>query len=490
MRELVTKAVFLEALACRTKGWRLHRVERAEPGADRDYETQFRTWQGNEIHTRARAALGDGLLLRSGDVAASARAAAAAIADPALPVVFEATVTAHDCVARADALRRDGDGWELIEVKSAKTPEDGKPPREYVDDLAFTLLVAEGAGLTIRRATLMLVNRDYRLELDGAQPLFGFVDATHAARRRAQEFRAVVADVTAAVLGAREPEPTLILACRSCEYFGVDCLGVGIPDPLFDLPRLSQKKLDELRPYARIRNVPRDADLTPPQRRVAEAVWQGQALVDAATLAALEGLAHPLLFLDFESMATAVPLFTRTMPHQQVVFQYSLHVVRAPGADPEHRAFLADEGTDWREALFAQLRADLGDAGTILSYSSFEAQVIRGLGQMLPHNADACEALVARIFDLEPVVREGWVHPDFHGRSSIKKVLPVVDPALDYGDLAIGDGGAASSAFALMHAGKLPRHEHAALRASLLTYCQRDTLAMVKVYDALRSLPR
>jgi hypothetical protein len=489
MSAFVTKQVFLEALQCPRRAWRLHREPReaADP-LEPEYERLFRTWQGNDIHTRARAFLGEGAVLRSGEITASVAATQAALGDGTLPIVFEATATAHRCVARADALRRVGAGWELIEVKSAKTPEDGKPQKDYVDDLAYTMMVAEGAGLTITSATLVLINRDYRLELDGTVPLFGTVDATSLVRKRAKEFAAFADAISTAVLGADEPAAVLTIACRGCEHFGTDCLGAGIPDPLFDLPRLSAKKLDELGPYGRISNIPRNADLTDNQRRVAEAVWSGQPVIDAPTLGKLDGVAYPLLFLDFESISTAIPVFAGTPPHQQVAFQYSLHVQRAPGATLEHLYYLAETGADWRRSLAEQLIADLGPAGTIFSYSPFESQILRGIAEMLPDLAGACEALIARIVDLEPVVRLGWVHPAFRGRSSIKKVLPVVDPSLTYDTLSIGEGGAASSAFALMHAGRLAPHAHAGIRAALLTYCEQDTIAMVKVYEALRSL--
>ena len=488
MRTHVTKAVFLDALDCPRRAWRAHREEReeADPLAP-DYESTFRTWQGNEIHTRARAALGAGVMLPSGAVADAARATQSALTDASIPVLFEATFTAHGCVARADAIRRVGTSWEVIEVKSAKTPEDGKPAKDYVDDLAYTVLVAEGAGLSVSSATLMLVNRDYRLERDAIVPFFGTVDATVAVRKQVRAFAAVVESLGSVVLGPNEPDALLTLACRGCAHFGVDCLGVGIPDPLFDLPRLSAKKLDALAPYERISRIPRDADLTANQRRVAAAVWRGEAIVDIAELARLDALAYPLLFLDFESISTAVPFFPATPPHQQVAFQYSLHRVARAGLAPEQLAFLAETGADWRETLFARLCADLGETGTIFSYSPFETQIIRGIGEMLPHHAATCEALVARIVDLEPIVRTGWVHPAFRGRSSIKKVLPVVDPALSYDGLAIGEGGAASSAFALMQAGRLPGSAHAGIRTALLTYCEQDTLAMVKVHARLQA---
>lgn len=92
------------------------------------------------------------------------------------------------------------------------------------------------------------------------------------------------------------------------------------------------------------------------------------------------------------------------------------------------------------------------------------------------------------MFDLEPVVRKGLIHPDFGGRSSIKVVLPVLAPDLSYADLDVGDGGSAVAAFAKLASGQVTQDEIRAVRGALLEYCRLDTLAMVRVLLALRQL--
>ncbi len=492
MHSHVSKALFLDALSCPTRAWRALHADSERGDDDPDFAERWQRWQGNDVGRRARALLGTGPLLRSGEIAAAERATADALQDATLSLVFEATFTWQGCVARADALRRVPDGWEVIEVKPGKTSDPVKEKdrltAEYVDDLAYTVMVARGAGLPVVAASLMLIDRDWRLELADARPLMVTRDATAAVVARAAKFSALLPKLSRLLLGDREPSAALTIACRDCQHFAVDCLGVGIEDHLFVLPRLSEKRLDALAPYERISRVPRSADLTATQRRVAAAIWGNAPVVDAAVLARLDGLQWPLRFLDFETVSVAVPWFPSTPPHQQVPFQYSLHVQGVPGGALTHQSHLADVETDWRRVLADRLIFDLGSTGSILSYSPFEAQVLKGLGEMLPDLQGACDALIARIVDLEPIVREGWVHPGFRGRTTIKQVLPVVDPTLSHATLAIGDGSAASAAFALMRVGEVPEASHAGIRADLLTYCEQDTLAMVKVYDALRAV--
>ena len=59
-------------------------------------------------------------------------------------------------------------------------------------------------------------------------------------------------------------------------------------------------------------------------------------------------------------------------------------------------------------------------------------------------------------------------------------------PNLDYTDMEIQDGAAASIAYTRMIAEDTPESEKTSIGEALLTYCAQDTEAMVHVYDALR----
>jgi hypothetical protein len=91
------------------------------------------------------------------------------------------------------------------------------------------------------------------------------------------------------------------------------------------------------------------------QRQVART---GQPHIDRKALASfLKRLKYPVGYLDFETFSTAIPLFDGLRPYQQVPFQFSLHRVAAPGAKPEHHAFLADgsgELPNFQQQLLAE----------------------------------------------------------------------------------------------------------------------------------------
>jgi hypothetical protein len=117
---------------------------------------------------------------------------------------------------------------------------------------------------------------------------------------------------------------------------------------------------------------------------------------------------------------------------------------------------------------------------------------LKELAATFPDLRPALEDIKARLTDLLPVVRSGVYFPEFCFSNSIKSVAPALCPDFTYDDLEhIADGTAASAAFLRLASGSLNLAEEVdRLRAALLLYCQRDTLAMVQVHRALVRLAR
>ena len=92
------------------------------------------------------------------------------------------------------------------------------------------------------------------------------------------------------------------------------------------------------------------------------------------------------------------------------------------------------------------------------------------------------------IIDLLVPFQSGWYYNRAMGGSfSIKSVLPALfpdDPSLDYHNLeGVHNGGEAMTIFPIIK-DMLPEEQQIA-RQNLLKYCELDTYAMVKVWEAL-----
>ena len=204
----------------------------------------------------------------------------------------------------------------------------------------------------------------------------------------------------------------------------------------------------------------------------------------------LDSLVYPLYYFDFETFSMAIPPFDGTHPYQNVPFQFSLHVVQKPGGKTEHFSFLAEDAADPRPALLAELKRLLGESGSIIVYNqSFEAGVLRELGEAFPEYAEWAAGITERFIDLFIPFRRLWYyHPSQKGSASLKAVLPAVT-GKSYEGLDIANGEDATLSFQRVTFGEdVPEEEKAKVRDDLIKYCGLDTEGMVWIVEELAKL--
>jgi hypothetical protein len=223
-------------------------------------------------------------------------------------------------------------------------------------------------------------------------------------------------------------------------------------------------------------------------RRQIDSVRSGKLIVEDGLAEALHGIETPVAFLDFETIAPAIPAWPGCGPYHQVPVQFSCHVQDKNGV--RHHQWLASGTEDPRPAFAREVVAACAGARTILAYSApFEKARLADVWKAMPALEPELSSVHARIQDLLPIVRNHVYHPDFNGSFSIKSVLPALIPDLGYEDLEIRDGGTAAAALeAILFDESLDTAERNALREHLLKYCERDTYAMVRLYKRLREI--
>ena len=410
-----------------------------------------------------------------------------ALADPAVPAIYEAAFTWDDVRIRADILVRvSGDVFDLVEVKSTTWPK-----LEHVWDLALQLAVLEGAGVRIRRAFLMHLDRSYVYpggDYD-LRRLFACADLTEAARERQREVRGNL-DAMRAMLWSEEP-PAIPVGqhCerpRTCPFF--DRCHDGLPaDPLLRLPK--GRQLRERLAAAGIVEfdaIPLDfPGLSLHQRRALEAIRSGERFCDPAIREMLAGVVFPVHFIDFETIMPALPLYPGTRAYDTIPVQWSDHVLHEDGRI-EHCEYLYDGHGDPRRSFAESLLNLLGSCGTVAVYSNYEAMRLGDLATWLPDIADEIAGVQPRILDLHAVIRQHVYDQAFNGSFSLKRILPALVPSLSYDDLAIQDGGLASIALLEVMDRGTPAGRRLELRQQLFAYCGRDTEALVRLFQLLR----
>ncbi len=479
----INKEIFIKAALCPTLGWLLRSGELADEsaGTERTLGEKFRMEQGNEIHKRARELFPDGLLIDNVNFERALRETKAATDASAGGIIFDGAFLNEMFTARADILKRVSNGWHLMEIKSSVNDKD-----EFIDDMAYTNMVVQSCNFKVAKVSLLLISKDFRLGMP-VSSLFIEIDHTSDVLDRVKEFKSIKTEIDRMTSTHLKPKSEFLYACRDCDQFKT-CLGEKINHPIFEIPRLGEPKFNELKSKGifRIEDIPKAYPLTENQAIVKDSVQKKAAFIADTLKSDLGKVVWPAYYLDFETVMTAIPLYSNIAPYTQIPSQFSIHKCSKPGSVVEHKQYLADPKKDCRKELTERLTNDLGQRGSIIMYSNFEKTIINSLSKLYPSFSKELNALVDRMVNLETIIRRNYYHSEFHGSISIKNTLPVLVPGMSYANLQIQDGNSAMAAFAYLALGKYKdEKEVESVRAALLDYCKQDTLAMVNLHQEL-----
>jgi hypothetical protein len=240
-----------------------------------------------------------------------------------------------------------------------------------------------------------------------------------------------------------------------------------------------------------LRDVPDELSLSAAQKNQVRAAKDGAPIVDRAAIKRkLDSLAYPLYFLDYETFAASIPPLDDFKPYQVMPFQFSLHMMETPTAEPIHVEYLASEFGNTIPDLCRSLRRHIGASGTVVVWHErFEKSRNEEMCMLSPDDAAFLTSLNGRMFDLMGIFADQlYVDVRFDGSCSIKDILPVLVPSLSYRELPIREGTGASVSWYRMCDPATTDEERTRTRRDLLEYCKLDTLAMVEILRFLASL--
>jgi len=242
---------------------------------------------------------------------------------------------------------------------------------------------------------------------------------------------------------------------------------------------------------SKILAVPEDYALPSGQAKQVQAAKLGRPIIDIGEIQKeISSLEFPLYFLDYEAFNPAIPYFDGYKPYQYIPFQYSLHIVERDGSKTVQTEYLDLDQGDPGKRLAKQLLENIGMSGAIIVWNkSFEMSRHKEMAAMYPNYREQLLELNERIYDLMNIFRKGlYAHPEFKGKYSIKKILPVLIPELSYESLNIPSGEETMMIWNDIYLGKLAKEKTKGSRIDMLEYCKLDTLAMVRIWECLRLL--
>ncbi|MCL2484821.1 MAG: DUF2779 domain-containing protein [Endomicrobia bacterium] len=477
----INKTVFLNYLSCPTLGWMSKRgmLPRLE-----GLNNELLTLEGNNVHKLSWQLFPDAVNAQKKYLSDSAAYTQELLQNPENKTFVEASFISNGFSVRTDTLQRlDDNTWHLFEVKSG-----GKYKVKYVQDMTFSAMVLKKSGINVTKASLMHLANGYRLGMDSSA-LFKTLDCSEKVELRLGEYLNISDKAFEELESEKMPEPYLKRSCKNCPVFD-NCMGKDIKNHIFDLPRLSVPAIEELIALGAdtIDKVPEGFELTEQQQIVKNCVLSGKTYISPNLKPELDNLKEPFYYLDFESITTIMPLFPDIAPHTQLLTQFSIDKSSEIGKVDEHFEYIGDHKKDCRREIAEKLVECLGEEGSIITYANFERIAISRLAGLFPDLCDALNKIAERVVDFEIILRKNYYDINFHGRSSIKKVLPAIVPEMNYDSLEIGEGGDAAAAFAFMAMGLYDEEKIAETKKNLLKYCAQDTLAMVKIHSFLAEI--
>ncbi len=404
-------------------------------------------------------------------------------------VLFEAAFRHDGVFVMADILEKTNGQLTLVEVKASS---EAKPYHRH--DLALQTWVLTGSGYPPAHTLLRHTNDTFIYRGDGDYRGLLVDEDLSSETLIAQPQVAAQLSALRTMLDGAEPDTPMGKQCKdpwTCAFAGY-CEKLANPAeyPLTDLPSSGKLKLvKELRAEGiqDIRDIP-PARLTDARhRRIQQACLTGQAQLDPTVREVMRQFGYPRYFLDFETIALAVPRWAGMRSKEShVACQWAMHVIPSPGAKPVPLEYLHPDDSFPVRATMEHLIEAIGREGPVFVYSSYEQTVLKKSEQWLPDLAGPLQAIRERLVDLCKIAGDYYYHPDMHGSWSIKKVLPTVAPDLSYkGFKLVKDGDSAQAAYMQMIDSETPPETRAALRQELLDYCRLDSLAMVRVAEYL-----
>jgi len=422
--------------------------------------------------------------------------------------------------------------FDIIEVKSGT-----KLKEDYIHDVSFQKYCYEKAGLKIRKCFLMRINSDYvrndciseRPKNQGQSKHIVPIDFFGVRKGKIDVKKLFVMDditekVSEAIVGIdmRIAEMLKVMESKKCPEvkIGPQCnkfYGCPLKDycwgniPLTSVLNLIGPSAAAFELYdsgvKNLEDIPSNYELNAKQLIQNKCAKSGKPCIQKEKIKEFLGtLKYPLYFMDFETYATAIPLYNGLKPYQPIPFQFSLHIIEKPGEKAKHYSFIAEGSKDPRKKFIEELKkviigsdqkscsgSELKKGSIIVYFQSFEKGRLEELGNMFPKHKKWIKSVFERIADLIiPFSKFYYYNSKQMGSASLKDVLPVLTNK-SYEGMEISGGEIASLNYLYITHGtidgkKASANEIRKIRKDLEEYCGLDTEGMIWILEKLREL--
>lgn len=410
---------------------------------------------------------------------------------------------------------------DIAIIRSSSSKSYKQKKKGIINDVTAQFVILRSFGQKIDTVSLGMLNEDARGPND--PKLFKIVDVTASVHNHAHKMeKDLMALLSAQANDA--PKQKMCLDCKNCKFLE-NCFPIyQEKHTIKDIPGLSSKNFVKLH-NAGIQDVAATfkhmtkKEYPSLERGMQDIRAEVEKIINWSDKANESNLPHmyswvhnhpfiykkremleeflkagqDVYFLDFETVAPAVPIYENHAPYTSIPFQFSLHKAKMENSRYkiiEHNDFLHLDGDDPTKAFLDALLDALKDnICKIMVYSGYEKLILNtvtGAGRLTEYNHDVLQ-ITNRFIDLLNIVKKHAFHPWQRGSASMKEVLPafVDNNTLSYDDLAIQNGQEASKTWLDVRKKKISRKK---AEENLKKYCKLDTEAMVLVANSMLNL--
>ncbi len=424
-----------------------------------------------------------------------------AMDDSSVTVLYEAAFVYSNTLIRADVLIRDQNKWQLVEVKSSTSLQDG-----HLKDATIQAYVIKNSGVSLSAIKIAHINSGFLYSGD-----FNYADLVIEVNvdEEVEKLLPKVQGWTEELLpvvqeGAPMPLVEMGDHCkdqkRLCIYFDrceSQTVLANVQIPIKILPRAGdrlQKKWFSQGIYD-LRKLPREVLTNDLHQRIQRCHQTNTEWVDPNLTHQINAYEWPRYFIDFETIQQGVPLITNTHPYEAYPFQFSVHKWESQDQVltlEDSHAFLefVEDGMDRRFLL--TLIEILGNSGPIFTHnSSTETSAMKRLAERgnCRDLRPAIDQIISRTIDTASMMRNGFYHPNMMGSFSLKDIVRVLPDAEEYSNEgeAVGDGGSAMIKWLEYTDPKSSQEKKDRIAEELKKYCAQDTLNLYYLFKYIVS---
>jgi hypothetical protein len=241
-------------------------------------------------------------------------------------VIYEASFIYDDVLAAADIVVKEGDGWNIYEVKSSTSINE-----VHINDAAVQYWIVNNLGYKINDISIVYINNQYvrKGELD-LNSLFNIESVLEFVLEKQDFVTKEIARQKKVLEKNTVPKVDIGMHCSDpypCGFIGY-CWKHIPKNSVFDISGMHLRKKFEFydQGIIKMEDIPEDAALNSNQRLQIDGALYNKKIIDKEAISEfLKTLSYPIYFVDFESFQPPVPLYDNSKPYQQIPFQYSVH---------------------------------------------------------------------------------------------------------------------------------------------------------------------